>query len=676
MKRNLLLFFLLSLGVWGQEVLVFDQDLDLPLEGVRITGDNIQAVTDSNGRALLNLPPGRHRLSFTLPGYERHRETVAHSQGTITVKLRIAGVLEGEELVVERAAPLKNDSQTGVSVAIDQEQMKSTAQIGIVEDVMSSIKTLPGVGYVGSWNAAPSIRGGDPFETTLYMDGFEVLYPYHWGGSFSIFNPNMVSSAKLSAGLVSARYGRVLSGLVEINTKTADSGDLRIEGAITTTGIDVYLEAPISETMGAILGGKLTWMEVSFALAGEAGFFNRVPYIYDSFGKWAWNPTDQVKISLTGFLGLDGVGTKNNSTEGFPVTTGQFDWENLTFFTTGGIRWLATQNYQVSLTGGFSHHESVPEVVTTSSGFKAYSPEFLAKYDGSPKDADGLVNGLIDSEVGYSLDGTYFNFTATDRDDNVQLRLDNVLVLDPGHNLIFGGEASFRQNSSTTDLDGYRDFEQAGVDRYVPVTINTSTDRNKILNSSAFLLYEWGTSKDFFSGEIGVRGDHTYLWSSDLSLQTYPVANPRVRFLFQPILNEGSIKNLGLTLGGGVFSKAPFFTEQVEKSFGLKDFEIGPDRNWMALAGIELNLFGGWKFTLEGYYKNYFQRTYLTTVPETNPVKIVVHQDGQGWVAGMDVLIRNRRGAISTGTSRIALLLHGCIIHPGERMSGLSVANL
>jgi len=178
-------------SLWAAEVAitVIDAELGIALEGVSLQGAGLESArTDAEGRARLPLPEGKGRIAVTasLPGYEPAKLWVKAGDGALALKLAIAGVVEGKELVVERAKPQQTDEQAGVSQVATREEIKGTAELGIVEDLMSTIKLMPGVGYAGGWNAMPSIRGGDPSETTAVFDGAYVRNPYEWGGAFSM----------------------------------------------------------------------------------------------------------------------------------------------------------------------------------------------------------------------------------------------------------------------------------------------------------------------------------------------------------------------------------------------------------------------------------------------------------------------------------------------------------
>ena len=175
-----------------------DAELELPLEGVRVVlkgNTSIKTESDENGDAELLFPDGfkNGTVIFQLPGYSDNEKIVSVLDSEITVTMSVTGVIEGKELVVKRSAPVE-ESKSGVATVMSKDQMKSVANAGLVEDVMSAVNTLPGVSYTGNFNSEPSIRGGYPREMSTVLDGIYILYPWHWGGAYSIFNPAMVDS--------------------------------------------------------------------------------------------------------------------------------------------------------------------------------------------------------------------------------------------------------------------------------------------------------------------------------------------------------------------------------------------------------------------------------------------------------------------------------------------------
>ena len=217
----LLLFSFTPLFARDVTVTVRDSDLGLALEGAVIRSwDSKQYQCDADGKATIPVPDNRHVVILAAyPGYENGRLIIAIGQDQYTLDLRLSGIMENKELVIEATRPGNSETRSGRSVAISERELTQTAEIGIIEDVMNSVKLLPGVGYAGFFDAQPSIRGGDPGDMRASLDGYYIMNPYHWGGGYSIFDPRMVQSAQLSHGVFSSRYSHTISGLLDITSK-------------------------------------------------------------------------------------------------------------------------------------------------------------------------------------------------------------------------------------------------------------------------------------------------------------------------------------------------------------------------------------------------------------------------------------------------------------------------
>src|SRR5204862_2179480 len=93
---------------------------------------------------------------------------------------------------------------------------------GGTADVFQALRTLPSINAPNE-GAALYVRGGDPHETLVRIDGGEIGHPYHYegasGGLFSAFDAYMLKSAFFSSGGFSSKYGGVLSGVLDIETQ-------------------------------------------------------------------------------------------------------------------------------------------------------------------------------------------------------------------------------------------------------------------------------------------------------------------------------------------------------------------------------------------------------------------------------------------------------------------------
>ena len=646
-KTALALLLIIALSpLWAADIAitVLDADLGIPLEGVRLQGQGMEAATTgADGRAVVALADGQGRVAVTatLPGYETGKLWVKPGDRELTLKLSIAGVIEGKELVVEKAKPQKTDEQSGVSDVATQGQIESTGEIGIVEDVMSTIKLLPGVGYVGGWNAMPSIRGGDPSETTAALDGAYVLYPYQWGGAFSIFDPNMVESAKLSNGIISASYGNVLSGLLEVNSKTPSSPRPQIEVGLSTSGLDFYAQGAIAPGLDLMIGGKVTWLELTFALVGESAAYPIVPYIRNGYARISWKPSDDFEWFLNSFVGSDGVGISMDSPAGDSgiATTGSFNYSGLDLIETTGAKIMLSSKSLLDLTFSYNRENIQDSYGETLNGTHTYDPTFISANQGVfAQYAPGATSyTLNDFDVADATENTLVeSYQGKANWDWEFLR---------GQVLSFGFESVLETTSERNDEMFWTDvYSSAGLPQFMQVNYQLDSPANAQLASGAYGVYDFDLLSGLVTGEAGIRADYSYLYNSDMSLSANPTFGPRLRVEVTPWKNIGWIESLGITAGTGLYSQMPLIANLFNSTMQISSGTISPTRAWFNVVGLDLHGEDDWKISLEAYYKLYFDRLYAVVDESVSPAPTIVRNDGQGYAYGADLLVQKNLG--------------------------------
>jgi len=656
-------FLCFCLGAEELKVTVEDRDLELPLEGVTLTlnGTKTTAVTDADGNALLELPASFTRaiLIASLPGYKEQKTPVSAGQKTIKIPLTIQDIMVGNELVVESTVPGKTDEKVGVSMVMDKDEMKTTANVGLVEDIMTSIGTLPGVGFTGGFDAQPSIRGGYPDEMGTTLDDVYILNPYHWGGAYSIFNPNMVDSAKLSSGVYSARYGRAMSGLLEVTTVKPDSQEVRVNASISTMSSEVFIQIPLGSKAGLFIGGKASYLEPlimandAFNISGIqiAKIIPTAPYIRDFYAKGYLNPTPNLEITANAFLGSDGVGIDSETNNDGITTLTKFNWFNMIGFAAANVKWLPTKNSIVHFVGGYNNNTDDIDLNYSISGTKKYSEAFIAKYDGSAVDTDGAVDGKIGGATSYKIDDLGTTGFSRQVLQQLQGKLETDILLGSSNMISFGADEVAQFLHSEQEFTGWTLIDTVYPHKYVNVTTENNLDGNKVLNSAAFATWSFGSEQSAIKGELGIRGEHYYLWNSNFKLNTYPVADPRFSISWVPLSGKGNLDKLTLTAGTGFFSMFSSDSIAADDKYGIKSFEVGPNRAWFQMLGGEAEMADDWSFRLEGYYKRYFNRLYIAYNynDTTKKVDYTAKTDGIGNVEGFDLMLRKKNGRFFDG---------------------------
>ena len=579
---------------------VLDQDLGSPLEGVqiRVQGSDQAYMTDEKGQVELPSPASSQRVlvTATLLGYKTVKKILATGQVKIVLEMSLEGAVEGQELVVEGTKPQQTDAQGGLSQVVTSQDIQAQT-MGIVEDAMSAIKTLPGVGYTGAFDARPSIDGGDPSETVATLDGAYILDPYQWSGTYTIFNPDLVDSIKLSDGIIGAPYGQVMSGLLEVNSKTPSDTDQHLDFGLSTTGLDLFFQQAFGDQAGVLLGGKVTWMEVPLALIGESDLFVTDPYIRNATAKLYWNPTPNVSWTLDGNLDTDGVAIGVDG-----ITLHLFENETLV---SSALKVLVSKNLLWNLMLSYNSFD-------TDVGFQAP----LREPDAPP--------GLI------STDST------TQDDYRYQARTSFDWTPNESHVISYGVDEMLENWSEGDNGTSYPGARAEPAD-FSPKPFSSNLSGKNTLSSGAYVDDSFTLVPGTLTGEGGLRVDHSVVFGGGELLQTYPVVNPRLRLTYTFLKDWGLIQSMDVNAGSGLYSQFPADNEYMDTKNGVTSLDLGPTRSWFNVVGLDVQGTGGETLNLQAYYKYYIDRFYTATTNASDPNATVLKYDGTGYAWGFDL---------------------------------------
>ena len=653
-------------------VTVRDADLDIPLEGALIRSwDGKEYLCDEGGRATVPVPEGRQVvIRIAYPGYENGRLLIPAEGEEFLCPLRLGGIMENRELVIEASSPDASEARSGRSIAISGENLSRASEIGFVEDVMTAIKLLPGVGYSGMFDAQPSIRGGDPGDLVAAMDGFYIEQPYHWGGAYSIFVPQMVESARLSHGVFSARYGHTISGLLEIVTRKPSSAEAQFDLGLSTSETNLGLSLPLGGRGGIAAVGKVTYWDPFVSLAKliangvpEIEIINSVttaPYIRDFSITGNYRFSTDLELSATGFFGSDGVGAKYQNEyeqDGDKRAVDLvFDWMNYRAFGIAALNWSPRRDmvFRASAGGGLYETEMLADIAMEAIREPGYTPP-MPDPDPDPENpseapirwdfidamhTDGvLTNGTITYQGRADIDWT-------PRDDLIVAAGAQELYARWNKKEHFHRELTWI-NGAPPPQSGLEDFDADPP----PLEVE-----NQGFSSSVYTLLEYTNPRRNFGAELGLRLDHFYFIGGDalaggsFAIQTMPVANPRLNLDFGILKDRGNIDALSVTVGTGLFSSMHEVVSSIDKSAGIEDFELRPNRSWTSIAGLKIDFAQKLSFNIEAYYKYVFDRAYTASTIYEGPdpdkpwadrrEEIDYHFNGEGRIAGFDFLLQ------------------------------------
>jgi TonB family protein len=190
-----------------------------PLAGflVRVEPLGVEATTDDEGRfSFRGVPDGDVHLRVVRPNYDPVDEivTVAPGQAT-TVKLWIRGQSYQEQGIV---GTYKKETAEVTQHTITMDEVRRVP--GTFGDPIRVVQTLPGAARAPFGTGLLIIRGANPEDSAVYVDGIRIPYIYHLGGFESVINPDLVGAVDYLPGGYGVSFGRTLGGAVEARTIT------------------------------------------------------------------------------------------------------------------------------------------------------------------------------------------------------------------------------------------------------------------------------------------------------------------------------------------------------------------------------------------------------------------------------------------------------------------------
>ena len=610
---------------------------------VKASGIDSPFYTDMEGLVSIKVDDEVERVIVTclLIGYETAKINVKDFDEEIEVKLLVEGFIAGEELVVEESYYTKED-KIGATKIVDKEELKAYANRGIMEDVMNAVKALPGVSYNSGFYTQLSIRGSYPDEVSASFDGLSVRYPYFWGGGHSIFNPNIVEKVKFANGIFSAKHGMAISGILDVETKTADDG-FKFNSNIAMSAIDGYFEIPFKGLdMGLMIGARITYLEATIANVWRATgqYVPLAPYIRTGNVKWFWKPTDRIEWYVNGFFGADGIGSGAE----YPANEGIIGYqfmENQVYHAIGstGVKFLPSDKIFLHFLVGYEFLRSVSYFEMKDRGTRNYSDAFKASsyYDATTDEDSFNVNFLSNGQT-YNLIHTVQTKIESD------FQLHDKVVLSAGVGIVY-------ENLDIASSDDMYNFilKDNTVDPASPLLTyeKLHTDINfpyvNQIQPFTYLSLSILPIPDKLEIELGCRLDYNLYAFNNKFLNTYPVANPRFYIAYTPVRNLKWLEYFTISFGSGLYSKAPFLIYQIDKQ-DFDQFEIKQPQTLTNVLGLEFLFAYGIKLKLEGYYKFYFNRYYENTKYDfvKNENNFLSHSDGYGHSAGFDVVLEKK----------------------------------
>jgi TonB family protein len=259
----------------------------------------LDAVTDAEGRFYFHgIPPGNYTIIAVDEKFDRFKRTLELAAGEkieVTLYMRPVGgnpyetVVEGEREVLEVTRR-----------TLERRQMMTVP--GTFGDPIRVIQTLPGVARTPFGGGFLLIRGSNPDDTGVFIDGHRVPLLFHFLGGPSILNPEFLERIDLYPGGYPARFGRGHGGIVSVESRPAKSDGIHGSAKVDLLDSGAYLRVPIGERGALAVAGRRSYIDrlLPFVLPEEepGQTLVVVPIYYDYQARFDYDAGREGRASL------------------------------------------------------------------------------------------------------------------------------------------------------------------------------------------------------------------------------------------------------------------------------------------------------------------------------------------------------------------------------------------
>jgi outer membrane receptor protein involved in Fe transport len=372
---------------------VLNEKDNSPLVGavVKISGSNQGAVTDDNGEyVILNVDVGTYSLEASYVGYDMK----IFKNIRVSVDQRTKVFFTLKETIVSTEIIIIEGERKGIDVEQSGRVIENTTiNNSGVRGITNIVSKTAGV-VQDERGGAINIRGGRSNESIVIVDGVETTNPLD-GSSRAFIPNNLLQEITVLTGGFGAEYGNVLSGVINVSTRT---GTDKFTGSLELISDDFY---PGRWFNTLNLGYNL----YNFTIGGPIVPTTKLAKVFNFFGSFeryfmkmpvaSWILDKDPTIIPNGKLKNDEAGSYSYN--------GRFN-VNLTELPNGG--------FPINLRMGLSVNQSTSKVLY---GSNIYGANGIDNSDRNPISMGNdyqyfvrLIHTVIPNKFLYELQGSYF----------------------------------------------------------------------------------------------------------------------------------------------------------------------------------------------------------------------------------------------------------------------------
>lgn len=270
---------------------------------------NETSVTNAYGYYTMQVPSDSVELQVSYIGYHPVRRKIYAVKDTVIHFSLLENVTVLKAVTVLNSPSL---SQTNHVVDLSHTELQRGTSTFSESDVIKSLQLLPGVQPGVEGSAGLYIRGGEPDQNLILLDGVPIYNTGHIWGVLSVFNGDAVKKVSLHKNGFPARFGGRLSSVVDVRFREGNMQQFKGNLTVGLLSARVNLEGPILKGKTSFsFSARRSYIDGLFRIIRNvSGEKTPIFYLYDMNAKLNHKFSDRSRLYLSYYGGRDKLDLK------------------------------------------------------------------------------------------------------------------------------------------------------------------------------------------------------------------------------------------------------------------------------------------------------------------------------------------------------------------------------
>jgi hypothetical protein len=379
-------------GITGERI-IDAQVIDLNNQSLTTTNDNGEFIIFSN----------QDELSLRV-------QHISYIKLDTTINLTVISQIniplfphnyELQDVTIQFRRSMERENSTIVSQRLDTRQLNSIPGLLGEKDIVKGLMLLPGVSMGSETSSSFHVRGGNPDQNLILIDGIPVYNISHLFGIYSVFIPEAIQEVELIKGGFPARYGGRLSSVCDIKMREGDRYGYKYDFSVGTISSKIVAEGPIIKDRSSfIISARRTYLDLITmpfqALAQEEDNYKQTlgGHFYDVVVKANHRINNRNNVFFSLYSGRDAIKAKTKETypsdRSINESTLGLDWGNFTWIlrlfssfasSTYSNLSVSQSNYNYGINSNFTFKSPLEPNVSATNSYASGIVDWALRWD-------------------------------------------------------------------------------------------------------------------------------------------------------------------------------------------------------------------------------------------------------------------------------------------------------